>query len=114
MSHPPTMLRPRPTLPLQISMVDSLPATTGQLWGSEQVAGADPSQSDSPVGEVCVVLRDGEEAEEEEEAGGVREEAGEREQGSVRDDRGEEGGRLLERLMESLTVTRCLRIKLDT
>ncbi len=71
------MLRPRPTFPLQISMLVSLPATTGQLRGSEGVE-ADPSQSDRPVGEVCVVLRD---EEEEEETGRVREEAGETEQG---------------------------------
>lgn len=69
------MLRPRPTFPLQMSMLVSLPATTGQLRGSEGV-GADPSQSDRPVGEVCVVLRD-----EEEETGRVREEAGDTEQG---------------------------------
>lgn len=57
-----------------------------------------------------------------EETGRVREDTGEREQGLDRDDeRGrveeeeeEEEGRLLERLMESLTVTLCLRIKLDT
>lgn len=107
-SHPPTMLRPRPTFPLQNSMVVSLPATTGQLRGSE-VVGADPGKSDCPVGEVCIVLGD-----EEEETG---REAGEREQGWERDAEGgseEEDGRLLERLMESLTVTRCLRIKLDT
>lgn len=34
-SHPPTMLRPRPTFPLHISIMDSVPATTGQLWASE-------------------------------------------------------------------------------
>lgn len=34
-SHPPTMLSPRPTFPLHISIVDSLPATTGQLTASE-------------------------------------------------------------------------------
>lgn len=112
-SHPPTMLRPRPTFPLQISMVDSLPATTGQLRGSE-VVGDDPSQSDLPVRQACVVLRD---EEGEEETGGGWEESGGREPGYERDvgrGREEEGERLLERLMESLTVTRCLRIKLDT
>lgn len=76
-SYPPTMLRPRPTFPLQISMIVSLPATTGQLRGSE-VAGADPSQSDRPMGDVCMALGD---EEEDEEAGRVREEAGERERG---------------------------------
>lgn len=75
-SHPPTMLRPSPTFPLQISMVVSLPGTIGQLKGSE-TAGADPIQSDHPMGEVCMVLSD----EEEEETGRVWEETGEREPG---------------------------------
>lgn len=65
-------------------MVVSFPETIGQLTGSE-VVGADPGQSDRSTGEVCMGFRDEEEEE-----------------------------RLLERLMESLTVTRCLRIKLDT
>lgn len=69
-SYPPTMLRPRPTFPLQISMTVSPPATTGQLRGSE-VAVADPSQSERPVGE----------EEEVDEAARVREEAGEGERG---------------------------------
>lgn len=72
------MLRPSPTFPLQISMEVSLPATTGQLKGSED-AEVDANQSDRPVGDVCMVLRD--EAEEEEETGRAREEAGEVEQG---------------------------------
>lgn len=70
------MLRPRPTFPLQISIVVSLPGMTGQLRGSD-VVGMDPSQSDCPVGEVCTALRDGEE----EETGRVREDGGEIEQG---------------------------------
>lgn len=37
-SEPPTMLRPRPRFPLQISMVHSLPARTGQRRGSEVVS----------------------------------------------------------------------------
>lgn len=97
-------------------MVDSLPATTGQLTRSE-VVGADPSQSDLPLGQACTVLMDEAGKEEEEVAGSVEEEAGEREEGWERDvGRGkqEEEERLLERLIESLTVTRCLRIKLDT
>ena len=98
-------------------MVDSLPATTGQLTRSE-VVGADPSQSDRSLGQACTVLMDeGEEEEEEEAAGRVEEEAREREEGWERDvGRGkqEEEERLLGRLIESLTVTRCLRIKLDT
>lgn len=99
------MLRPSPTFPLQISMVVSLPATTGQLKGSETV-GADPSQSDHPVGEVCMVPS----GEEDEETGRVCEETGETEPGYERDaGRGrveeEEDDRLLERMMESLTVT---------
>ncbi len=75
-SHPPTMLRPRPTFPLQISMIVSLPATTGQVRGSE-TAGAAPSQSDRPLGQVCLVSM---EEKDEEETGGVRDETGEREQ----------------------------------
>ena len=98
-------------------MVDSLPATTGQLTRSE-VVGAGPSQSDRSLGQACTVLMDeGEEEEEEEAAGSVEEEAREREEGWERDvGRGkqEEEERLLGRLIESLTVTRCLRIKLDT
>lgn len=76
-SHPPTMLRPRPTFCLQISIVDSLPGITGQLRGSE-VVGADPS---FPVRQVCMSLRD---EEKEEETGGAREESGEREEGFER------------------------------
>lgn len=97
-SHPPTMLSPRPTFPLHISIVDSLPATTGQFRGSEL--------SDLPMGQ-----------QEEEETAGVEEGSGERGQEYERDaggGGGEAEGRVLERLMESLTVTRCLRIKLDT
>lgn len=73
-SHPPTMLSPKPTFPLQISMVVSLPATTGQLRGPE-VVGDNLSQSDLSVKQVCVVLRD----EEEEVTGGGWTESGERE-----------------------------------
>lgn len=110
-SHPPTMLRPSPKFPLQISMEVSLPATTGQLKGSED-AEVDASQSDCPV--VCMVVRDGEE---EEETGRVGEGAEEVERGNGMDagrGKAEEGERLLEWLMDSLTVTRCLRINLDT
>lgn len=94
-------------------MVVSFPATIGQPRGSE-VVGADPGQSDRSTGEVRMVLRD---EEEEEATGRLSEEAGVRERGLESDPgRGseEEEERLLERLMESLTVTRCLRIKLDT
>lgn len=101
-SHPPTMLSPKPTFPLQISMVVSLPATTGQLRGPE-VVGDNLSQSDLSVKQVCVVLRD-----EEEEVTGVGwTEAGEREPGRERDvgrGREEEGDRFLDRLTESLTA----------
>lgn len=104
-SHPPTILRPRPKFPLLISMVVSLPATTGQVRGSE-VVGADPCQSDLPMRQVCVVLKD---EEEEEENRGVRgEDSGEREQGRDRDvGRGSEveEERLSDWLMESLTAT---------
>lgn len=99
-SHPPTMLSPRPTFSLHISIVDSLPAATGQLTGSEV--------SDLPMGQ---------QEEEEEETAGVGEGSGGRGQEYERDaggGGGGEGGRVSERLMESLTVTRCLRIKLDT
>lgn len=58
-SHPPTMLSPRPTFPLHISIVDSLPAATGQLRGSEV--------SDLPMGQ-----------QEEEETSGAEEGSGER------------------------------------
>lgn len=102
MSHPPTMLRPRPTFPLQISMVVSLPDTTGQLTGSEAV-GVDPSQSDPPLGEVCGDLSDEQEVEE---TGSVWEEMGEiDEERDVGRGRVKEEDRLLERLVESLTVT---------
>lgn len=59
-SQPPTILRPRPRFPLQISMVHSLPATIGQRWGSENV-GAGSTKSDLPVRQVCVLLKDEEE-----------------------------------------------------
>lgn len=97
------MLSPRPTFPLQISTVVSLPATTGQLRGPE-VVGDNLSQSDLSVKQVCAVLRD----EEEEVTGGGWTESGEREPGRERDvgrRREEEGGRLLDRLTESLTAT---------
>lgn len=42
MSAPPTMLRPRPVLPLEISMVVSHPGMMGQVAGSEaNVAGVE-------------------------------------------------------------------------
>lgn len=96
-------------------MVVSFPETIGQLTGSE-VVGADPGQSDRSTGEVCMGFRD---EEEEEATGRLREDTGVSERGLESDvERGreeeEEEERLLERLMESLTVTRCLRIKLDT
>lgn len=96
-------------------MVVSFPETIGQLTGSE-VVGADPGQSDRSTGEVCKGFRD---EEEEEATGRLREDTGvserglESEVGRGREEE-EEEERLLERLMESLTVTRCLRIKLDT
>lgn len=96
-------------------MVVSFPETIGQLTGSE-VVGADPGQSDRSTGEVCMGFRD---EEEEEATGRLREDTGvserglESEVGRGREEE-EEEERLLERLMESLTVTRCLRIKLDT
>lgn len=41
-SQPPTMLRPSPVLPLEISMVVSQPGIMGQVTGSEaRVAGVD-------------------------------------------------------------------------
>lgn len=80
-SHPPTMLRPRPTFPLQISMVVSLPATTGQLRGS----GAAGQSGRSVVREACAALRG-----EGEVTGGASEAAGERalepESGAGRDE----------------------------
>lgn len=96
-------------------MVVSFPATIGQLTGSE-VVGADPGQSDCSTGEVCMGFRD---EEEEEATGRLREDTGVSERGLESDagrgrEEEEEEERLLERLMESLTVTRCLRIKLDT
>lgn len=97
-------------------MVVSFPETIGQLTGSE-VVGADPGQSDRSTGEVCKGFRD---EEEEEATGRLREDTGvserglESEVGRGREEEEEEEERLLERLMESLTVTRCLRIKLDT
>lgn len=96
-------------------MVVSFPETIGQLTGSE-VVGADPGQSDRSTGEVCMGFRD---EEEEEATGRLREDTGVSERGLESDVGGgreeeEEEERLLERLMESLTVTRCLRIKLDT
>lgn len=98
-------------------MVVSFPETIGQLTGSE-VVGADPGQSDRSTGEVCMGFRD--EEEEEEATGRLREDTGvserglESDVGRGREEEEEEEERLLERLMESLTVTRCLRIKLDT
>lgn len=96
-------------------MVVSFPETIGQLTGSE-VVGADPGQSDRSTGEVCMGFRD---EEEEEATGRLREDIGVSEWGLESDvgrgrEEEEEEERLLERLMESLTVTRCLRIKLDT
>lgn len=96
-------------------MVVSFPETIGQLTGSE-VVGADPGQSDRSTGEVCMGFRD---EEEEEATGRLREDTGVSERGLESDvgrgrEEEEEEERLLERLMESLTVTRCLRIKLDT
>lgn len=96
-------------------MVVSFPETIGQLTGSE-VVGADPGQSDRSTGEVCMGFRD---EEEEEATGRLREDTGVSEWGLESDvgrgrEEEEEEERLLERLMESLTVTRCLRIKLDT
>lgn len=42
MSAPPTMLRPRPVCPLEISMVVSHPGIMGQVAGSEaSVAGVE-------------------------------------------------------------------------
>lgn len=70
------MLIPRPTFPLHISIVDSLPATTGQLWASEA--------SDLPAGRQ-------EEEEEEEETGGIEE--GSAEGGGLVCGRGGGGGR---------------------
>lgn len=91
-------------------MVLSLPAATGQLSGSK-VAGCDPDQSDRPVGEVCLVPGDEGEAE----TGRVEAEAGEGERGWEQDvGREREEETLLEVLMESLTETRCFRIKPDT
>lgn len=96
-------------------MVVSFPETIGQLTVSE-VVGADPGQSDRSTGEVCMGFRD---EEEEEATGRLREDTGVSERGLESDvgrgrEEEEEEERLLERLMESLTVTRCLRIKLDT
>lgn len=96
-------------------MVVSFPETIGQLTGSE-VVGADPGQSDRSTGEVCMGFRD---EEEEEATGRLREDTGVSERALESDvgrgrEEEEEEERLLERLMESLTVTRCLRIKLDT
>lgn len=96
-------------------MVVSFPETIGQLTGSE-VVGADPGQSDRSTGEVCMGFRD---EEEEEATGRLREDTGVSERGLESDvgrgrEEEEEEERLLERLMESLTVTRCLSIKLDT
>lgn len=71
------MLIPRPTFPLHISIVDSLPATTGQLWASEA--------SDLPAG------RQEEEEVEEEETGGGEE--GSAEGGGRAYGRGGGGGR---------------------
>lgn len=110
-SHPPMMLRPRPTLPLTISIVVSLPATTGQLLGSE-VRGEDPNQSLCPVGDVCLAVKN----EDEEETGWVREDVGDWEQGHDRDF-GRDGvkkRRLWDLLTESLTLTCWSRINLDT
>lgn len=99
-SHPPTMLRPRPKFPLLISMVVSLPAKTEQL-----------KESELSTRGVCTVLRDEEEVEEVWRTWEEAEGRGERHEGGGRK---EEKEGLLEEVMESLTVTRCLRIKLDT
>ena len=87
-SQPPTMLRPRPVLPLQISMVLSRPAATRQPWGS---AGF-PGRSAGPLawrekGKGEGTRREEEEGEEEE--GGAL--YGERERGE-----GEAVGRVRE------------------
>lgn len=100
-SQPPTMLRPRPRFPLQISTVHSLPARTGQRRGSEVVS-ADSKESDPPMWQVCALLKDDEGEKE-----GLRgDDSGERERGCDRDvGGGREESQLLEQVMESLTAT---------
>lgn len=107
------MLRPRPKFPLQISIIVSLPARIGQLRGSE-VKGLESGQWEHSSGDVFIVLRDveedGETRRSSDEAAGKW--------GRWETDEGreweEDKGWVLERLMESLTVTQCSRIKLDT
>lgn len=97
------MLRPRPTFPLQNSIVDSPPATTGQTRGSD-ITGADRRQSERPAGGVCEAVSDGG-------GEGTGREVGVRELGRERGKEEEEEG-LLEQLTER--STRCSAIKLDT
>lgn len=94
-------------------MIVSLPASTGQTRGSE-VGGGLLRQSERSTGEVRIASSD-------EEGVGeslrISDEAAGREEGqeSEEEQEGEEEAEtLLERVIESLTVTWCLRIKLDT
>lgn len=88
-------------------MVVSLPATTGQLTGSQLEGDEQVSKfecSDGGVGGVLRVNGDGGEGR------GMQEGWGRGEGGGKR---GDERG-LLERMMESFTATCCLEIRLDT
>lgn len=82
-------------------MIVSLPATTGQLTGSQLEGDEQVSKLERSDGGV----------------GGVIGDTGDGEEGRVtQEGRGEGGGErgLLERVMEGFTVTCCLEIKPDT